>query len=875
MLKVMNLASLKLSGKSSPSLCFVNNPLIHIKHQRYQPGDLIIGGITSQLFNPSYTSFDFKKNPQELIADEHIFILKSYQHVLSLVFAVKEINENPQILPNHTLGLHIYESYFNARITYQDTLNLVFTEKRTVLNYKCDTWNNLVAAIGGLDSETSLHMATILGIYKTPQITYCSFDSSGYDKTLVSSLYRMVPNEAHQYIGLLRLLLHFHWKWVGLISTADDKGEKFVQTLEHFFFQNGICAAFTQKVPNPSAYLEMEDMIDHWMDMVPLLSGPNVNVYIVNADSRTSMQVLWFLVLDILRGLKPIEKVWIMSSQWDFSSETFHRGLDIKTLHGALSIAFHWNEVEGFQNFLQILNPSSDGDGYIRMFWQQAFDCLFPNSDEEIDENKARCTGEEKLESLPGPFFEMSMTSQSYSIYNAVYAVAHSLHSMYSSRATRKTMVEKDHQGPSKPRGFQLHSFLRSISFNNSAGDKVSFNEDGELAGGFDIINWVTFPNKSFLRVKVGEINPLAPRGSEFSIHEALIQWHHRFNQVVPLALCNDNCPPGYSIKMKEGEPFCCYDCKPCPEGKISEKEDMDSCFQCPEDQYPNKDKNGCQPKIITFLSYNEPLGTSLAVLSLSLFLSTAVVLGIFLKYNNTPIVQANNRNLSYSLLISLLLCFLCSLLFIGRPERVACQLRQTAFGIIFTVAVSSVLAKTITVLWAFMATKPGSKMRRWVGKRFGNSVVFLCLFIQASICTAWFCNDSPFPDIDMHSVTGEIILECNEGSTNMFFYTLGYMGFLALVSLVVAYFVRKLPDAFNEARFITFSMLVFCSVWLSFVPTYLSTKGKYMNAVEIFSILASSAGLLGCIFLPKCYIMILRPELNNRDQLMWKKVLK
>ncbi|XP_015275523.1 PREDICTED: vomeronasal type-2 receptor 26-like, partial [Gekko japonicus] len=846
-----------------------------IKHQRYQPGDLIIGGITSQLFMPSYSSFLFTENPQEVITDEPIFILKSYQHVLSLVFAVKEINESPQILPNHTLGLHIYESYFNARITYQNTLNLAFTEKKTVLNYKCDTWNNLVAVIGGLDSETSLHMATILGIYKTPQVTYCSFDSFECDKTLGSSLYRMVPNEAYQYAGLLQLLLHFHWKWVGLISTADDKGEKFVRTLEHLFSQNGICTAFTQKIPNSSVYLEMDDMIGHWMDMVALLSSPSVNIYIVNADSRTAMQVLWFLVLDVLRGSKPIEKVWVLTSHWDFSSETFHRGLDIKIFHGALSIAFHWNEVEGFQNFLRILNPSSEGDGYVKMFWQQAFDCLFPDSDDVSDGNKERCTGEEKLETLPGPFFEMSMTSQSYSIYNAVHAVAQSLHSMYSSSTKSKTMVEEDHQGPSKPRAFELHSFLRSISFNNSAGDEVTFNENGESKGGFDIINWITFPNKSFLREKVGKMDPQAPQGSQFSINETLIQWHNRFNQVVPLALCNDNCPPGYSRQIKEGEPFCCYDCKPCPEGKISEKEDMDSCFQCPEDQYPNEDKNGCHPKIITFLSYNEPLGISLAVLSLSLSLTTTVVLGIFLKYNNTPIVQANNRKLTYSLLISLLLCFLCSLLFIGRPERLSCQLRQAAFSIIFTVAVSSVLAKTITVVWAFMTTKPKSKMRKWMGKRFANSVVFLCLFIQASICAAWFCNDSPFPDVDMHSMTGEIILECNEGSTNMFFYTLGYMGFLALVSLVVAYFGRKLPDAFNEARFITFSMLVFCSVWMSFVPTYLSTKGKYMDAVEIFSILASSAGLLGCIFLPKCYVMILRPELNNREQLIRKKVLK
>ncbi|XP_012369705.1 vomeronasal type-2 receptor 116-like [Octodon degus] len=529
------------------------------------------------------------------------------------------------------------------------------------------------------------------------------------------------------------------------------------------------------------------------------------------------------------------------------------------TFHGALIFSQQHGEISGFKSFVQRVNPSKyPEDTFLTWYWFQNFHCTLSDSDCMVKD----CPPNASLDWLP--HFDTAMSDGSYNIYNAVYAVAHALHKMF----LQQSEMEPARNGMKMAfYPWQLHSFLKTLQFKNPGGDQVNLDKKNKVDAKYDIFNFWNFPEGFRLRVKVGEFSQHVPVGQQLSLSEDMIEWATGITET-PHSMCSERCHLGFRKSPQEGKPACCFNCIPCPENEIANQTDIEQCVKCPNHQYANIQRNHCLPKSVMFLSYEDSLGRALAVTALSFATLTAAVLGIFVKHRDTPIVKANNRTLSYILLLSLTCCFLCSLLFIGLPNTTTCILQQTVFGVVFTVAVSTVLAKTMTVVLAFKVTAPGRRVRKLLVSGAPNSIILICSLIQLTICGIWMGTKPPFIGTDAHSEHGHIIIICDKGSLTAFYCVLGYLGSLALVSFTVAFLARNLPDTFNEAKFLTFSMLVFCSVWLTFLLVYHSTKGKVMVAMEVFSILASSAGLLGCIFVPKCYIILLRPERNSLHEL-------
>nr|XP_033771463.1 vomeronasal type-2 receptor 26-like [Geotrypetes seraphini] len=681
--------------------------------------------------------------------------LTNYYDFLAFVSTVEEINNSSELLPNLTLGFHIYDSYNNPLIVFKAAISIFSRLDALLPNYRCQTSGTLAAIIEGLQAEESIHLSNVFRIYHYPQLSYKSQSLFMSDAHKFPYFYRTVPSELHLCAGILSLLKHFNWTWVGIVASDDDSTVRAVQILKEGIEQNNGCIEFIETYPHEG--VTPPDEMNKINDSIHSSSASVIILY--------SKKEYFQNIYKIIASMRQIPgKILITTVEWDFRS-TY--SLDFSLKNNILAFTAVKRNIPSTLKFIQ-----------------------------------------------------------------------------------------------------ELHHHMKSVHFKNIMGEEIFFDENGDFSSGYELLNEVYLPNGTVRNEIVGSYNPYALSGQDFTINEKAIMWGNAFTQGPPQSKCSLSCPPGFRKLTSKEKPICCYDCIPCPDGEISSQSDMENCIKCPENQWSNQNRDACIPKMITFLSYEEPLGISLTVVSMVFCLISAFIFRIFIKYRHTPIVKANNCSLSYVLLISLMFCFSCSLIFIGHPDKLTCILRHIAFGIIFTIALSSVLAKTITVVIAFQATKPKSKLRNWMGPILSNSIVLCCSLLQVLLCLIWICTSPPFPYHNIKSVIGTIVIECNEGSIIAFYCVMGYLGLLSGISFLFAFFARNLPDTFNEAKHITFSMMVFCSVWVAFIPTYLSTRGKYMVAVEIFAILASSAGLLGCIFTPKCYMILMRPEKNNKKYL-------
>uniref|UniRef100_UPI0037E742E6 extracellular calcium-sensing receptor-like n=1 Tax=Semicossyphus pulcher TaxID=241346 RepID=UPI0037E742E6 len=828
----------------------------------HMPGDVVLGGLFEVHYSSIFPELSFTSEPNQPRCQG--FDILGFRHAHTMAFVINEINRNSNLLPNVTLGYSLYDSCGTLGISFRGSLSLASgQEEQFLLDETCVGSPPVLGIVGDSYSTFTIAMSSVIGLYKLPIVSYFATCPCLSDRPRFPSFFRTIPSDAFQVRAMIQILNHFSWTWVGLLVSDDDYGLHAARSFQSDLAQSGGgCLAYLEILPWGNDPAELRRIVDS-------IKTSTSRVVIVFAHETHMIPLMEEVVRQNVTG-----RQWMGSEAWT-ASTVLQTPQIMPYLGGTLGIAIRRGEIPGLREFLLQIRPDQQynntyGNSLVKQFWEFTFQCRFaPPPEGWLEAQGALCTGQEDLESVGTELLDVSELRPEYNVYKAVYSLAYALDDMLHCVPGRGPFSGHSCASLQRLEPWQLTHYLQKVNFTTQFGDQVSFDKNGDALPIYDIINWVWLPDGRTIVQNVGEVMRSDSRGEELKIDEDKIVWSFKLKKP-PRSVCSESCLPGTRMARKKGKPLCCFDCILCSDGKISNKTDSMECTSCPEDFWSSPQRDHCVPKKTEFLTYHEPLGICLTAASLLGTFICAVVLGIFSYHKHTPMVRANNSELSFLLLMSLKLCFLCSLLFIGRPRLWTCQLRHAAFGIIFVLCVSCILVKTMVVLAVFKASKPGGgEVLKWFGAVQQRGTVLVLTSIQAAICTAWFVSSSPTPHKNTQYHNDKIVYECVVGSTVGFAVLLGYIGLLAILSFLLAFLARNLPDNFNEAKFITFSMLIFCAVWVAFVPVYVNSPGKYADAVEIFAILASSFGLLVALFGPKCYIILLRPERNTKKAIM------
>ncbi|XP_017320906.2 extracellular calcium-sensing receptor-like [Ictalurus punctatus] len=825
--------------------------------QLSRDGDVMIGGIFSFHNSWEQTVHAFTSGPQQ--SNCKSLSLREFQNAQTMVFAIEEINNRNDVLPGVKLGYKIYDSCGSVEMAIRASLSLINGHEENTTLMSCSNSATVQAIIAETSSTPTIAISATIGPLHIPVISHFATCACLSDRKKYPSFFRTVPSDYYQSRALAKLVRYFGWTWVGALCSDNDYGNNGMNTFISAAKEEGVCVEFSE------AFFRT-DPREKILRIVQIIKTATSKV-IVAFISYSDMEVL----------LKELALQNITGFQW-IGSESWISDMNIATtewqtiLKGSMGFAIPKAKINGLGEFLTTLNPASDVDLYKKL-WETIFECKLPTR--ENSELKDMCKGNEKLSEVQNQYTDVSELQIANNVYKAVYAVAYALHHSYGCSkgdsgkegAIVCTNLADNHQP------WHVVNELKKLHFTTTMGEDVFFDENGDPAARYDLLNWQQGKDGKTVFVKVGFYDA-SLQTHQLSFNNISIAWAHSKPQA-PVSVCSESCFPGTRKAVQKGRPICCYDCIPCAEGEISNTTDSITCIKCPPELWSNDRKDNCVLKLVEFLSFEELMGIILVLFSLLGVSFTIAIAIIFFTYKDTPIVKANNSELSFLLLFSLTLCFLCSLTFIGRPSEWSCMLRHTVFGITFVLSISCVLGKTLVVLMAFRATVPGSNVMKWFGPLQQRLSVLAFTLVQVMICVIWLTISPPFPYKNMNYYKEKIILECNVGSAIGFWAVLGYIGLLALLCFILAFLARKLPDNFNEAKFITFSMLIFCAVWITFIPAYVSSPGKFTVAVEIFAILASTFGLLFCIFLPKCYVIILKPEKNTKKQVIGKASVK
>uniref|UniRef100_A0AAQ4NXV6 Metabotropic glutamate receptor 5 n=1 Tax=Gasterosteus aculeatus aculeatus TaxID=481459 RepID=A0AAQ4NXV6_GASAC len=804
------------------------------------PGDIIIGALFSVHHQP----------PADKVHERKCGAVREQygiQRVEAMMYTLDRINTDPNILPNISLGCEIRDSCWHSAVALEQSIE--FIRDSLVSSDECADPSAtpmrgkkpIVGLIGPGSSSVAIQVQNLLQLFNIPQIAYSATSMDLSDKSLYKYFMRVVPSDAQQARAMVDIVKRYNWSYVSAIHTEGNYGESGMEAFKDMAAKEGICIAHSGKIWSNAGEQSFDRLLERLRGHLP-----KARVVACFCEGMTVRNILMAMRRQGLVG----EFLLIGSDGWADRYDVTDGY--VREAAGGITIKLQSADVKWFDEYYLKLRPENNQrNPWFPEFWQHRFHCRLKGHPQESFKYNRTCS-----KSLRQQY---AQDTKMGFVINAIYSMAYGLHNM-------QRALCPGYQGlcdAMRPiDGATLLDFLMKTNFTGVSGEGILFDANGDSPGRYEIMNFKKMGKDYYDYINVGSWDN---RGLKIDDDEI---WPNRDGIIK--SVCSEPCDKGQIKVIRKGEVSCCWTCTPCKENEFVF--DEYTCRACELGSWPTFDLTGCDPIPVEYLRWGDPEPIAAVVFACLGLMFTFFVTAVFIRFRDTPVVKSSSRELCYIILAGICLGYLCTFSLITKPHVVHCYLQRLGIGLSPAMSYSALVTKTnrIARILAGSKKKICTKKPRFMSACAQLVIAFLLILLQLGIIVALFLMEAPV--IHDYPSIRQVNLICN--TTNLGVVApLGYNGLLILSCTFYAFKTRNVPANFNEAKYIAFTMYTTCIIWLAFVPIYFGSNYKIITMC--FSVSLSATVALCCMFVPKVYIILAKPERNVRSAFTTSTVVR
>ncbi|XP_061755356.1 metabotropic glutamate receptor 5-like [Nerophis ophidion] len=811
------------------------------------PGDIIIGALFSVHHQP----------PADKVHERKCGAVREQygiQRVEAMMHTLDRINADPNILPNITLGCEIRDSCWHSAVALEQSIEFIrdtlVSAEEEESQGRCPaemggappSKKPIVGLIGPGSSSVAIQVQNLLQLFNIPQIAYSATSMDLSDKSLYKYFMRVVPSDMQQARAMVDIVKRYNWSYVSAIHTEGNYGESGMEAFKEMAAKEGICIAHSDKIYSNAGERSFDKLLHKLRGHLP-----KARAVACFCEGMTVRGILMAMRRQQLVG----EFLLLGSDGWADRYDVTD-GLE-REASGGLTIKLKSAYVTWFDDYYLKLRPDSNPrNPWFPEFWQHRFQCKLKG--QESAAYNRTCSRRESLHHHYAQDTKMGF------VINAIYAMAHGLHAMQQElcpgyKGLCESMRPID--------GRHLLEFLMRTNFTGVSGETIYFDQSGDSPGRYEIMNFQLLDQDQYAYVHVGSWDQGGLRMDDMEV------WNNQSRLIK--SVCSEPCQKAQIKVIRKGEVSCCWTCTPCKDNEFVF--DEYTCRSCLLGSWPTDDLRGCEPIPVQYVRWGDPEPIAAVVFACLGLLATLFVTSVFVKFWDTPVVKSSSRELCYIILAGICLGYLCTFSLITKPHIVCCYLQRLGIGLSPAMSYSALVTKTnrIARILAGSKKKICTKKPRFMSACAQLVIAFLLILLQLAIIVALLVIEPPEVIHDYPSIR-EVHLICNLTTLGVV-APLGYNGLLILSCTFYAFKTRNVPANFNEAKYIAFTMYTTCIIWLAFVPIYFGSNYKIITMC--FSVSLSATVALCCMFVPKVYIMLAKPEKNVRSAFTTSTVVR